>query len=67
MPNVAISLHASAQQRVAPVSRVRDLDSSIARFVAVAISIASTKLMNLADCPHEPILFGHFTPGISGL
>jgi hypothetical protein len=26
MPNVAISLHASAQQRVAPVSRVHDLE-----------------------------------------
>ena len=41
-------------------------NSSSARFIAVAISGASTKLMNLADCPHEPILFGHLTPATSG-
>ena len=43
------------------------LNSSIARFVAVAVSGASTKLMNLADCRHEPVLFGHLTPAASGL
>jgi hypothetical protein len=55
----------SSESRLFPGFAI--LNSSIARFLAVAISIASTKLMNLADCPHEPILFGHFTPAISGL
>src|SRR6516162_3949075 len=62
-----VSLHASAQRasracfQGSPI-----LNSSIARFVALAVSGASTKLMNLADCPHEPVLFGHVTPATSG-
>src|SRR6516164_908925 len=43
------------------------LNSSIARFVALAVSGASTKLMNLADRRHEPVLFGHLTPATRGL
>jgi hypothetical protein len=39
----------------------------IGRFVAVAISGASTKLIDFTDCPHEPVLFGHLTPATSGL
>jgi hypothetical protein len=42
------------------------LNSSIARFVAVAVSGASTKLMNSTDCRHEPVLFAHLTPATSG-
>jgi hypothetical protein len=43
-----------------------DLNSSIARFVAVAVSGASTKLMNSTHCRHEPVLFAHLTPATSG-
>jgi hypothetical protein len=44
-----------------------DLEFLNRRFVAVAAFGAPTKLMNLTDCRHEPVLFGHLTPATSGL
>jgi hypothetical protein len=69
-PNHAERCHlASCQHSAARRARFQGpiLNSSIACFVAVAVYGASTKLMNLAHCRHEPVLFGHLTPAASGL